>query len=231
MSDEEKRNWFKNTPFFSKRKTYEPWYDDEQDFNTNAKSYYDYLARFNHLISTIIDHINRALDRDLAFKNTPSIDFSKSGDWKEGDKCDSYDDLLQIQADVNLSKSTEIRTLKNTSKKSFTVSNEIIEKTNGIWSPDYLDLINELDKTIGDLKTQITNLENKNATLENGLQKIVDNLYKSRTINSNKIESFTFNQNRDIASGNINLFGGTPDGNSFIRTNNSSSNNDISAGY
>lgn len=36
--------------------------------------------------------------------------------------------------------------------------------------------------------------------------------------------------NRHIATGNINLFGGQPDGNSFIRTNNGSTENDLTGG-
>ena len=36
--------------------------------------------------------------------------------------------------------------------------------------------------------------------------------------------------NRHLATGNINLFGGTPDGNAFIRTNNGSTENDLTGG-
>ena len=39
-----------------------------------------------------------------------------------------------------------------------------------------------------------------------------------------------FNDGRSIATGNINIFGGTPDGNSYIRTNNGSSENDLAGG-
>ena len=39
-----------------------------------------------------------------------------------------------------------------------------------------------------------------------------------------------FNGGRSIATGNINIFGGTPDGNSYIRTNNGSSENDLAGG-
>ena len=36
--------------------------------------------------------------------------------------------------------------------------------------------------------------------------------------------------NRHLATGNINLFGGTPDGDAFIRTNNGSTENDLAGG-
>ena len=35
-----------------------PWYDDKADYNTDAKSYYDYLARNNKLMDAIISLIN-----------------------------------------------------------------------------------------------------------------------------------------------------------------------------
>lgn len=38
------------------------------------------------------------------------------------------------------------------------------------------------------------------------------------------------NPNRHLATGNINLFGGQPDGNAFIRTNNGSTENDLTGG-
>lgn len=39
-----------------------------------------------------------------------------------------------------------------------------------------------------------------------------------------------FVPNRNIATGNINIFGGTPDGNSFIRTNSGRTENDLAGG-
>ena len=43
--------------------TFKPFYDDTSDYNTNAKSYYDYLARFNGFLSTLVDFVN-----DLALR-------------------------------------------------------------------------------------------------------------------------------------------------------------------
>lgn len=36
-----------------------PFYSDNADYNTNAPSYYDYLARFNELLNAIIDQVNQ----------------------------------------------------------------------------------------------------------------------------------------------------------------------------
>ena len=60
------------------------------------------------------------------------------------------------------------------------------------------------------------------------MRKIIENLENSGAWTGGLTGSF--NQGRNIATGNINLFGGTPDGNSFIRTNNGSTENDLSGG-
>lgn len=78
------------------------------------------------------------------------------------------------------------------------------------------------------LKEKIKALENTNTGLQNALRKIIENLEGSGAWTGGLTGGF--NQGRNIATGNINLFGGTPDGNSFIRTNNGSTENDLSGG-
>ena len=78
------------------------------------------------------------------------------------------------------------------------------------------------------LKEKIEALENANAGLQNALRKIIENLEGSGAWTGGLTGGF--NQGRNIATGNINLFGGTPDGNSFIRTNNGSTENDLAGG-
>lgn len=78
------------------------------------------------------------------------------------------------------------------------------------------------------LKERIEALENANTGLQNALRKIIENLEGSGAWRGGLTGSF--NQGRNIATGNINLFGGTPDGSSFIRTNNGSTENDLSGG-
>lgn len=78
------------------------------------------------------------------------------------------------------------------------------------------------------LKERIEALENANAGLQNALHKIIENLEGSGAWTGGMTGGF--NQGRNIATGNINLFGGTPDGSSFIRTNNGSTENDLSGG-
>lgn len=78
------------------------------------------------------------------------------------------------------------------------------------------------------LKERIEHLENANTDLQNALRKIIENLENSGAWSGGLTGGF--NQGRNIATGNINIFGGTPDGNSFIRTNNGSTENDLSGG-
>lgn len=48
-----------------RRQFYEPWYNDKTDYNTNAPSYYDYLARMHKLIHLLADRIWE-YDKELA---------------------------------------------------------------------------------------------------------------------------------------------------------------------
>lgn len=60
-----------------------PWYDDRADYNTDAKSYYDYLARSNKVFDAIvymINEIKKELDNSnlgkYIFKDTNSININ-----------------------------------------------------------------------------------------------------------------------------------------------------------
>lgn len=117
-----------------------PFYDDKADYNTNSKSYYDYLARFNGFLSDMVDYIN-----DLA------------------------------------------------------------------------DKIKEMDDEIDDLW--------------DALQKIIDNLYQSGAIDSDDPKKFKFKDDRNIATGNINLFTNKTDGDTFIRTTKGKEEYDVTVGY
>ena len=71
-------------------------------------------------------------------------------------------------------------------------------------------------------------LETKVNRIESALTKIIANLENSGAWTGGL--SGDFNSGRDIATGNINIFGGTTDGNSFIRTNSGQTENDLAGG-
>lgn len=124
----------------------------------------------------------------------------------------------------------------------------------GLYSPDYscilqaigdelkaikdrLDAIEArldiIEKRLDSLESRVDKLESQVRDLlklKDAVQKIVDNLHGSGALDSNNLDNFNFVSGRDIATGNINLFGGTPDGSSFIRTNSGETENDITAG-
>ena len=100
-------------------------------------------------------------------------------------------------------------------------------------------LNNELVKhkqLIDNMNTTQTQYTQRLQTVENALKGIVGSLrhagaWDSETPPDNSIDlRGSVKQGVNIAYGNINLFGGTPDGNSFIRTNNGSTENDLSGG-
>lgn len=96
--------------------------------------------------------------------------------------------------------------------------NEILEQIQQIWTK-----IDELQNTINNLQDQINELKANNEKLN----KIIQNLTNSGAWNPNTND---FYDDRNIATGNINFFGGSQDGGSFIRTNNGHTENDVTAG-
>ena len=77
-------------------------------------------------------------------------------------------------------------------------------------------------------KLGIKALETKVNRIESALNKIITNLENSGAWSGGLTGGL--NSGRNIATGNINIFGGTADGNSFIRTNSGQTENDLAGG-
>lgn len=88
--------------------------------------------------------------------------------------------------------------------------------------------ITNLEQRVEDLEDELQQLTTKYNTLETALMKIISNLQTSGAWTGGLAGGL--NQGRNIATGNINLFGGTADGSSFIRTNNGQTENDLAGG-
>ena len=86
-----------------------------------------------------------------------------------------------------------------------------------------LTFLDELRNILG-----IKALETKVNRIESALTKIIANLESSGAWTGGLTGGF--NNERNIATGNINIFGGTTDGNSFIRTNSGQTENDLAGG-
>lgn len=88
------------------------------------------------------------------------------------------------------------------------------------------DAIEELQNGMSDQNANINKMLS-------AVEKILQNLKKSgawTVPESGSIWDGSMTADRNIATGNINVFGGTPDGSTFIRTNNTSTENDLAGG-
>ena len=108
-------------------------------------------------------------------------------------------------------------------KQTLTLNNNVLSISNGnsvtlpaqgVSTQDFNNLKNEYNKLKEAFTTILQNLQNSGAWNQTG----------------NTIFEGSFNAGRNIATGNINLFGGTPDGDAFIRTNNGKTENDLAGG-
>lgn len=79
-----------------------------------------------------------------------------------------------------------------------------------------------------ELKRQLQEQDNKNNELKETVFKLISNLENSGAWSGGLKGGFK--EGRNIATGNINIFGGTPDGASFIRTNSGQTENDLAGG-
>ena len=156
LEDELKSNGYSNH-FHSRiplEGHWQPWYDDRKDYNTNAPSYYDYLARFNYFLREITDFINRLARRNINVKNTSTVDLTKTGDW-------TSQDIIEIKADINVSTNT---------KQSF--PNAIKVLTDGLYVSDFTNEITKLKEKDTDLQNQITKLKEQDTDLQNQITKL-----------------------------------------------------------
>lgn len=90
--------------------------------------------------------------------------------------------------------------------------------------------LTELKKLLGitDLEERVTALERQNQQLEQALMKLITNLTNSGAWTGGLTGGLV--AGRNLATGNINVFGGTADGSSFIRTNSGQTENDLAGG-
>ena len=139
---------------------WQPWYDDRKDYNTNAPSYYDYLARFNYFLRVITDFINQLARRNINVKDTSTVDLTKTGDW-------TSQDIIEIKADVKVSTNTNQL-----------YPNAIKVLTDGLYVSDFTNEIAKLKQKDIDLQNQITKLNEKDTDLQNQINLISKDVVK-----------------------------------------------------
>ena len=150
---------------------YQPWYDDRRDYNTNAPSYYDYLAHQKFLSDEAIDLINRNARRNFYVTDTNSVNLTKNGDWVDNENpCTGkdwqptqreryyYDDIVEIVADLKVSKAKVDVTIAGMTQ---TCPNVLRVLTDGAFVPDYASFIADLRNRVSSAENEITRLNNR----------------------------------------------------------------------
>ena len=190
--------------WFGDKRHFRPWYDDDADYNTNAKSYYDYLGFRIGQLDAIIDAINKLIKRNIKTNQTNTVDLQKLGDW-------SSDDIITLLANVKVSHET---------------LNAIEIRDDGIYTRNLKPLIDDLQK-------QLNNVKNVQAKHDRVIRKIVQSLINNGSWSAPQGQDILdgdFIGGHGVASGNINFFGGTQDGGHYIRTNGGHTEDDVTAG-
>lgn len=175
---------------------WQPWYDDRRDYNTNAPTYYDYLAHQKFLSDEAIELINRNARRNFYVTDTNSIDLTKKGDWVDNENpCSSkdwkptqreryyYDDIVEIVADLKVSMQKVDVTIAGMTQK---CPNVLRVLTDGAFVPDYSAFIADLRNRVSSAENEITRLNNRTYTLtETNTFKpvITGNINHGQTIN------------------------------------------------
>lgn len=190
--------------WFGDKRHFRPWYDDDADYNTNAKSYYDYLGFRIAQLDAIIDALNKLIKRNIKTNQTNTVDLQKLGDW-------SSDDIITLLANVKVSHET---------------LNAIEIRDDGIYA-------RSLKPLIDDLQQQLNNVKNVQAKHDRVIRKIVQSLINNGSWSAPQGQDILdgdFIGGHGVASGNINFFGGTQDGGHYIRTNGGHTEDDVTAG-
>lgn len=209
----------------------------------NANSLYELLAWLQRAFKQLLDDFV-ALESELEdYKNALTelleqlipllirryMESKEADDWFNKKADIYYNKIIKPYIDAEIAKVN--KKIADLEKK---VDDEVkrldgrIDALNDKLEKEIKKLDDRITKENNALKERIEALENANAGLQNALRKIIENLEGSGAWTGGLTGGF--NQGRNIATGNINLFGGTPDGNSFIRTNNGNTENDLSGG-
>ena len=235
------KDWDDLCHWFGDKRHFRTWYDDDADYNTNAKSYYDFLARFIRQLDYMITLMNKLLDQNIETLETNTVRLLRDGDWKKYHIQNG--DIVYDEGGSNIEK---LSAYVKISKASL---NDIVAKDDGIWSEDFQPKIdalnrrldeldakveryhNELLNLVNALTTRVTNLETRLTLVETALRKLLTNLTNTGAWSSTgNIFNGNLSNGHNLATGNINLFGGSADGSSFIRTTSGQQENDITAG-
>lgn len=142
---------------------YQPWYDDRRDFNTNAPSYYDYLANTNRYLDKLTWLTNRVARRNINVQSTNAIHYTKEFDWIDENKERgiNWHDVINLKCELVLSKLVKRLQYQQLDGqyKYLESPNSLIIENDGLYNPDVTNYLIELNKDVIALNTKIDNLK------------------------------------------------------------------------
>lgn len=213
----------------------------------NANSIYELLAWLQRAFKQLLDDFVALESEFEDFKNALTellenlvpllikryMDSAEADRWFTGKADKYYERVIKPYIDE------QIRNLKEKIERDLQALETRINEKIEMEKQDRIREINNLKEKLEqekearqrdkeDLQRQLQDQATKNNDLKDTLTKLISNLEKSGAWAGGL--KGNFKEGRNIATGNINIFGGTPDGNSFIRTNNGSTENDLSGG-
>lgn len=160
MESHAKYPWSTN---WSLENHYQPWYDDRRDYNTNAPSYYDYLANTNRYLDKLTWLTNRVARRNINVQSTNAIRYTKEFDWiNEGkERGINWHDIINLKCEIVLSKLVKRLQYQQLDGqyKDLESPNSLIIENDGLYNPDVTNYLLELNKDVRSLNTKIDNLK------------------------------------------------------------------------
>ena len=156
------------------------------------------------------------IDNKGTNNSSDSLLFFSEVDVYEGTSPRSYSPSVKCALDsLNNKEDNDKQTLTlNNNVLSISNGNSVTLPAQGVSTQDFNNLKNEYNQLKGAFTALLQNLKNTGAWNQTG-----DTIFEG-----------SLRPDRNIATGNINIFGGTVDGNAFIRTNNGKTENDLAGG-
>lgn len=206
----------------------------------NANSIYELLAWLQRAFKQLLDDFVALESEFEDYKNALTelleylvpllirryMESKEADDWFNKKADIYYNKIIKPYIDNEINKVNQRidREVAGLNERITQLDNKLVSEINKLDNKINERITNENNK----LKQEIQTLKEQGSKSEQALQKIITNLEQSGAWSGGLTGGF--NQGRNLATGNINIFGGTPDGDSFIRTNSGQSENDLAGG-
>lgn len=210
MESHSKYPWSTN---WSMENHYQPWYDDRRDYNTNAPSYYDYLANTNHYLAKLTWLTNRVARRNINVQSTNAIRYTKEFDWIDENKERgiNWHDVINLKCELVLSKLVKRLQYQQLDGqyKDLESPNSLIIENDGLFNPDVTNYILELNKDLRALNNKIDNLkadilravDEKTKEFEHRIDEKINNIRvpeQNQQVNETKVNELIDNKLTEI---------------------------------